>query len=252
MSSRKDIVCIKKNIETARGRLSFTLKRSCQRHTVAISIDELAAVSVYAPQRVPEHKITGFINQKINWIFKKRQEILLKQQRRKVKNFVQGEEFHFLGKTYPLHIGDGSKKRASIDFDGSRWNINLSNLPELNREKTIKNLLFRWYRQTALEILGSRVFSWARRLGVAPIKISIKTQKTMWGCCHFTKKAIHLNWQIILSPLHIIDYVIIHELCHLLVPNHSKRFWNKVEKFMPDYKLHRQWLKENADQLKIS
>jgi hypothetical protein len=82
-------------------------------------------------------------------------------------------------------------------------------------------------------------------MGVEPKKIAVRTQKRLWGCCDYHTQTIHLNWQIILSPIRVIDYVVVHELCHLTVPNHSKRFWKKVEKIIPDFKRHKQWLAVN-------
>jgi hypothetical protein len=68
----------------------------------------------------------------------------------------------------------------------------------------------------------------------------------MWGCCEKTRRIIHLNWQIIFAPRDVIDYVIVHELCHLKHSNHSPRFWAEVEKYLPDYRNHHKWLKDHC------
>ena len=106
--------------------------------------------------------------------------------------------------------------------------------------------MIQWYRRQAEEILGSRLFHYARLIGVEPKKIAVRTQKRLWGNCDYRTRTIHLNWQIVLAPLEVMDYVVVHELCHLIVPNHSKRFWQRVEKTMPDFKKHKQWLKDHA------
>ena len=97
----------------------------------------------------------------------------------------------------------------------------------------------------AKEILGSRIFHYARKMQVEPKSISIKDQKRIWGSCQYRKQSINLNWRIVMSPLDVLDYVIVHELSHLVVPDHSKRFWRKVEDILPNYKQSRQWLKQN-------
>ena len=77
-------------------------------------------------------------------------------------------------------------------------------------------------------------------------EVNVRTQRRIWGSCHPRTKKIFLNWQIIMAPIEVIDYVIVHELCHLLVANHSKRFWSKVARFKPDYKEQIRWLRSNA------
>ena len=122
-------------------------------------------------------------------------------------------------------------------------------LSESQRQEKIKEKIVKWYRAQAEEILGVRIFHYSRILGVEPKKIAIRTQKRLWGNCDYNTKTIHLNWQIILSPLKVIDYVIVHELCHLIVPDHSRRFWKKVADVMPDFKEYKKWLRVNAHEM---
>jgi predicted metal-dependent hydrolase len=86
-------------------------------------------------------------------------------------------------------------------------------------------------------------------MGTEPLKIAVKTQKRIWGSCHPRTKTINLNWMLVLAPLEVIDYVVVHELSHLDVPNHSRRFWKRVSGVMPDYRRQVQWLKEHAAEM---
>lgn len=162
------------------------------------------------------------------------------------KKFDQGGEFLFLGHYYPLEVVPGTGKRVQIGFSGQQWYVYVPQALEgIDREARIREKLYQWYRQQAEEIIGGRIFHFSRIIGVRPEKIAIRSQKRMWGCCDYTRKVIHINWQIILSPMLVVDYVVIHELCHLIHPNHSRLFWREVERYMPDYVHYKNWLKEN-------
>ena len=232
------------------GQIPYFLARSPRRKTITISIDPQAQVNVAAPYYLVHKEIERFIREKENWVIKNIHQINQRNEFIKKKRFEHGEEFLFLGEKYKLEVQETHLRKSQIVFDGSRWIMALpagQSLKEYQYE--IKERLIQWYRDQAKEILGGRIFHFSRILGIEPQKIVVKTQKRIWGSCDYRKKAIHLNWKIILSPLKVVDYVVVHELCHLLVPNHSKRFWQKVERVMPDYSRQRQWLRANAQEM---
>lgn len=104
------------------------------------------------------------------------------------------------------------------------------------------------YRQAAKEYITKRADYFADQLGVSYCTITIRDQKTRWGSCS-SKGNLSFNWRLILAPPKVLDYVVVHELCHRREMNHSPRFWALVQSMMPDYKQHRKWLKENGDRL---
>lgn len=210
-------------------------------------IDEQANVRVASPYSMPEAEIMDFIREKAKWIFAKIKEANKHQETAGRRDFDHGHQFLFLGCQYTLTLSEDKIRRSRIDFDrSSGWRITVpEQLPHAKRRSRVKEKMVQWYRRQAEEILGGRIFHYARLMGVEPKRIAIRTQKRLWGCCDYNTQTIHINWQIILSPLQVIDYVIVHELCHLTVPNHSKRFWNRVEKFMPEFRQYRKWLKTN-------
>ena len=137
-----------------------------------------------------------------------------------------------------------------MTFDGFKWVVRIPrHLSLAERQEDIKERLIQWYRLQAKEILGGRVFHFARIMKLGPQEIHVKTQKRLWGCCNYHKQTISLNWQIVMAPLAVVDYVVVHELCHLKIPNHSKQFWQKVEEVLADYQRHRSWLKINAEEM---
>lgn len=117
---------------------------------------------------------------------------------------------------------------------------NLSDAQKLSLEKR--------YREAAKTYIGKRVDYYADLLNVSYENITIREQKTRWGSCS-SKGTLSFHWKLILAPPKVLDYVVVHEVCHLIHMNHSKDFWMEVEKLMPDYKIHRLWLKKNGAKL---
>ena len=233
--------------QTPYGLLSFQLSRSSARRSLAITIDENARVQVAAPYLCSEKEIFSFIKQKSQWIFEKIAEAKQHLQTINNKRFCDGHTFLYLGKSLPLAVKTKDIKRSRIEFDGFQWKVDVPQELALHKqEQAVKAKLIQWYRQQAQEILGGRIFHHARRMNLTPNKVAVRSFKRLWGNCDYNTKTIQLNWQVILSPLNVIDYVVVHELCHLVHPNHSQRFWKKVEKYMPDYREHKRWLKEHA------
>ena len=112
----------------------------------------------------------------------------------------------------------------------------------------VKRNLIKWYLEHAKEKIGGRVNRFAQQIGKWPANIDVKNQERRWGSCSRTG-VIRLNWKIIMAPISVIDYVIVHELCHLIYPHHSTQFWQKVQSIIPDYKRRREWLKRFSLQI---
>ncbi|NLW24428.1 MAG: M48 family metallopeptidase [Clostridia bacterium] len=151
-----------------------------------------------------------------------------------------------MGKPYTLKVVRQKKSIPGVHL--KKGNIIVSISPGLEEEKErelIKEMLTKWYKDSFGDIVRERIEKYSPELNVAPAKIFIKNQKTRWGSCS-TKGNINLNWLLVMTPLEIIDYVIVHELSHLKVMNHSQEFWTLVESILPDYKERRKWLKENG------
>lgn len=111
-------------------------------------------------------------------------------------------------------------------------------------------MLIKWYQQQAETILLERTKSYSEVIGVTPSKITIKSFKARWGSCSI-RREIQYNWKIVMAPKHIIDYLVVHELCHIRHHNHSPLFWKTVAKYHPEYKECKVWLKNNASLLDI-
>ena len=137
-------------------------------------------------------------------------------------------------------------------FDEHGWIISLPpGLTQEIRRRKVKDALIKWYRREAMEVLGARVFHFVRIMGLEPMTLAVKTQRRIWGCCSYHDKRIFLNWLLVLAPMHAIDYVIVHELAHLTHPDHSRRFWEKVGRYLPDYQQRQDWLKSHMLEMKL-
>jgi len=122
--------------------------------------------------------------------------------------------------------------------------------PPSKSKQHIKELLTAWFLGKAKENFETKTNEYAELLGFMPKSIIVKTYKARWGSCS-TKGDISYNWKLILSPPHIIDYVVVHELCHMKELNHSPNYWKWVESILPDHKARRRWLREHGRELII-
>ncbi|MBF0532719.1 MAG: M48 family metallopeptidase [Candidatus Omnitrophica bacterium] len=240
-------------LPTPRGEIAYVLTRSRGRRRISITVTHDGRVQVSAPFSTAEKDIQNFLVQKTRWIEKY---VARGREQKKIadeQKFKDGGEFLFQGQFYPLKIVPAENSRIrKIDFNGEKWTVEVPTaLAGAGREAFIHDRLIEWYRRQAEEILGGIVFQYSRVLNVKPEKITVRTQKRLWGSCNFQKKAINLNWKIILTPPEVRDYVVIHELCHLIHHNHSAVFWNKVAEFVPNFKARRKWLKDNHGYLTL-
>lgn len=211
-----------------------------KRRTISIEISNKAELIVRAPYFLNKNDINNFVEEKRNWIQKKISEVSNKQFQK--KRFSIGEKFLFLGKEYPMEIHKTEK--YAIFFQIDKFVI---------AEDCIENArdyFIIWYKNQALIIFQERINQYASKLRLNYSSLKLSSASKRWGSCS-SRKSINLNWRLIMAPLEVIDYVIIHELAHTKEMNHSSKFWKIVEKEMPDYNKHRKWLKDNGYKLEV-
>jgi len=237
-------------IENCNNRIYYELTKT-KRKTIGIIVDKNGKVKVHAPSYVSDRQIREVVQKKADWIIKKVNEIAEKNLNSVYRQFVNGEKFLFLGKECTLEIAEKDLGKPEVLLKGDTIVVYISReLSVESRRQTIKEVLIKWYRQRFAEIVKERIEKHSVRLKAAPRKVVVKDQKTIWGSCS-KKGNINLNWRLIMAPLHVIDYVVVHELCHLKFMNHSKDFWNLVESIQPSCYENRKWLKANGHRLEI-
>ncbi|MGK9477117.1 M48 family metallopeptidase [Melioribacter sp. OK-6-Me] len=208
------------------------------RKTVLLQILPGGKLIVRAPKNITQLELDRIILNHSNWIIKKKE--LLKNQFVMKKEFSEGEQFLFLGNNYTLIYSDITKNIILSD------NLYINPKKKHIAEKLIQNL----YRDKAKEIIRERVFYYASKFGYQFKSIRITSAKKRWGSCSYNGN-LNFSWRLIMAPVDIIDYVVVHELVHLRIKNHSKVFWDKVAELMPDYYARRNWLKKNGNMLDL-
>lgn len=240
-------------LKTEAGDFSYRLLKSPRRTTMQITVTEQEQVRVTVPSYVTQGLIESFLRERAKWILDRLQEAGRANQFVRHREYVTGHEFLFLGKNYPLYVERlQAGQRSQISFDEHGWTIRVpAGLSPEEEHSKVKERLVRWYREEAQEVMAARLFHYVRVMNLEPMTIAVKTQKRIWGSCSFHDKTVSLNWLLVLAPLHVIDYVIVHELAHLKHPNHSKRFWAQVESVLPDFKERQDWLKAHRLEMKL-
>jgi hypothetical protein len=206
------------------------------RRTIALIIQPDGTLTVRAPLRMPESRIHEFVETHANWIHRKREQVQASPSSQK-KDYHDGELFLFLGKEYPLQIVAHTRTRLILKEDS--FHISKAHLPEA------REAFIRWYKLQAREVIAKRVALHGQQNGLYWKRLRISSARTRWGSCTAGGN-LSFTWRLVLAPLEVIDYVVVHELVHTRIQNHSLTFWKKVAEIMPDYKKHIAWLKING------
>ena len=205
--------------------------------------DEL---QIRVPNRVRDRKIVEILETKERWIRNK----VIQLQNQRIKNkreFISGESFSLFGRNLYLKVLEGGKVGTQLIDDYLITTVRTSEIGDL-RKSRIKTYLEKWYIHEAYQKLEEKVMRYSKIIRVSPREIKVRNYKTRWGSCD-NKGRLTFNFNLIKAPHEIVDYVVIHELCHMIQPNHSKFFWNEVARFDPSFKNHKKWLKLNGADL---
>lgn len=208
------------------------------RRSIAIMVHPDATVEVRAPKFIPEFAIKAFIKSKEDWI-EKRVEFVRKNKALK-KQFVNGERFQLLGKDYTLLIGNYTVIEIK---DG---NI----LFPLGMVSHGREMLEKWYVRQAKVIIKNLVDEYSKSMGTSYNGLTFSDTSSKWGSCTHDNR-LQFNWRLVMTPLLVVRYVVIHELAHTFEKNHSAKFWNKVRSVNPSYKAQIKWLKLHGGMLKF-
>ncbi|MFZ3590578.1 M48 family metallopeptidase [Bacillus sp. DJP31] len=217
--------------------ISFTIIYK-KRKTVGISIDLYGNIEVQAPKGTPDERVLQLIEEKWDWIQRNKKEMKDRVLGQQQKVYGQGESFLYLGKEYPIHISqDITINQDHVMFEGNKLHIYLN---ELDDEK-IKQALKRFYYQECKALVEKRIRSYQSNFKTKPRSIRISDNNRTWGTCD-SQLQLTFNWKLAMAPQQVIDYVVVHEMCHMVHLNHDRSFWRLLGKLMPDYKEQENWL----------
>lgn len=217
----------------------INIVRTNRRKTISIMVAE-GHVRVLVPKRLSGKEVSQIVDKRLPWI---RDKIRARSQIIPLKptEYVTGSNFMYLGKNYKLKLVPNGFEQVKLRNGCFVLGIN-GCVRNKNRQNIVREKLVDWYFRQSEKHLRKRTDFYGRILGVEPKKIHIKQYKTRWGSCSI-KGVIGYNWTIIMAPNRVIDYIVVHELSHILEHNHSVAFWLRVEGILPNYKLSRDWLK---------
>jgi hypothetical protein len=218
-----------------------------RRKSIALIVTPEAKLVVRAPQQIPLAQIEDFIHRKADWIIRQQTEMRRKfpygySGKQKIK-YQPGEMFWYLGQQYPLVITPADSDNGTLKrlvWDGTAFHLQARS----HREKAQQ--FIHWYRLQATQYLSQRVQALSRSSGLnGYTSLRISSARTRWGSCS-SRGGLSFTWRLVMAPPDVIDYVVIHELAHLRIRNHSKDFWTLVKQFCPDYKAKIAWLKAHG------
>ena len=218
-----------------------------KRKTMSLEIKPDGVINVLAPNGVDKNFIIDRVKDKADWIVKKLDELEDKNDKKIIRNYENGDVFLYLGKEYKLQvIIDKNLIRPKVNLENEKLVVRTN----IDNKEYIQQSLKRWYADETLDIVKKRINHYKKYFKDSVTAIKIKDQKTRWASCTY-KNEILFNLRCSMAPIEIIDYIVVHEMCHMEHRNHSKDFYNAVGKVLPDYKERINWLKDNGIKMNI-
>ncbi len=232
---------------------NYTIRRSQRAKKTRIIVTP-EKIEVVAPLGVSERTIHKFVNAHKEWVEITSEKVKLrKKNEKKIAPVIYGNGVlvPFKGHQIRIKLEQALSNRIKIEFDGEgQIMIFLPKLNETDKNELIRLALIEWMKGQAYRAVEAYVKEYAKKYNLYPRSLRIKTQKSRWGSCGIHND-ININWLLILAPPEVLEYVVVHELCHIKERNHSARFWQLVEIHFPTYKKQRDWLKKNGDSLAL-
>ncbi|MBX6353099.1 MAG: M48 family metallopeptidase [Thermoflavifilum sp.] len=217
----------------------FVVRSQRRLRTLALEVTP-SGIRLRAPLRISLADLQAWAQQRQGWL-----EIAWQQQRQ--RHHTSGESgtpWRWLGQLLPCQHQPGDH-RWHCQWDGQRLTVFS---PAGVSQADVDRRIAAWLRTQASALLRNRVADWAKRLQMNYGQVRIKDQRTRWGSCS-NRGNLNFNWRLVMAPEFVLDYVVVHELCHLREWNHSPRFWSLVEQAFPAYRTARQWLREEGGPL---
>lgn len=229
-------------IELNGHKTKFILKRSRVARLIWLKISPETGLTVTVPLRYNCENLPGYLTCRTGWIERNLEKYRSATPRPTSDGPNLPDKISFLGKSYVLKnsIDNGGFTAIALDTDVLNFNLAFG-------EPTLQGLKL-WLKDQAGRLIYDKVDIFGHKIQVIPNKVYVRDQKSRWGSCS-VRKNLSFNWRLIMVPEPVIDYVIIHELCHLKEMSHSKSFWKLVNVYCPEWRIHRKWLNEHCYEL---
>ena len=227
--------------------IDYQLMPGTNRSTTDIVIERNGAIVVRPPEGFSEEQVDAVVESKRMWIYRNLAEWRDLNATAVVREWVNGETFLYLGRSYRLSLV--SDQHCDVKLSEGRFCLKRS-LIDAGGPEAAKKAFETYYMAKGLQRIKDRVKYYAPKVGVQPSDLKVKDMSYRWASCS-KAGVLSFHWKCMMAPAKIIDYIIVHELCHMHQRNHSDAFWNEVDKVMPDYRERKDWLKNNGASLDL-
>ena len=218
-----------------------------KRKTMSIEVETTGEVTVIAPVGTSTDDVIEKVKSRAGWIVSKQYESKFINDTKIEREAVSGESYMYLGRNYSLDIRVGEDTdNISVKLFQGKFVVNTYT----KDEDLIKKAMENWYREKTLARVKERVSYYSSYFNDKVTTIKVKEQKKRWASCT-SKNELLFNWRCVMAPVFVLDYIVVHEMCHMEYKNHSKDFWNRVYAIMPDYEVRKSWLKNNGIKMDI-
>jgi predicted metal-dependent hydrolase len=226
--------------------IPYTIRRSAKATRVSLRIGQSAGLELVVPPDVEILNPDQVVRGKASWILRKLDFLSTSDGKNLRLSFSHGSTLHLLGREIVLELDESAEGKPSVNVDGRVCRITARHTDE----KTIKQVLFSWYREEAKRIIPHRAAQLASVHSLTYTGVKVRDQRTRWGSCS-SGGSLNFNWRLILAPPAVMDYLIVHELAHLREGNHSSKFWDVVAKMCPPYQEAERWIREHGLRLSM-
>ena len=226
-------------------RIPYDIRRSSRRRTVALTVAPPGRVILTAPRSTPVERLDAVVQAKAKWISSRLRLVRPVEPRPSPREFVGGESFLYLGRQYRLEVRRGGPE---VRLGGGRLRVSVpGTLTGEARAQAVREGMVGWYREHARERLTERTTWWAQRVGLPEPRVLVREQERRWGSC--SAGVVRFNWRIIQAPMRLVDYVVAHEVVHLVHDDHGREFWAELGRLLPDYEARRERLRTEGPRL---
>jgi predicted metal-dependent hydrolase len=229
---------------TINGRIvPYTLKRSTKAHFARLEVGSESGLTVVIPSTYQTQRVHLLLAKKQRWLTDKLGKYGHLELAGREPRVKAGDSVPYLGRNMKIETKENFETAGDVSMDEQSLVVSVR-----PGHSQISLALQKWYREEAQKKIGGMVEELSDRMNLTYNRVTLKGQKSIWGSCS-CRHNLNFNWRLLMTPEPVIEYVLVHELAHLKEMNHSPKFWNIVERYCPDWKAHRKWLRDNAHDL---
>jgi predicted metal-dependent hydrolase len=219
--------------------LTFEVRESNQRRTLEIIVDRDGSLVLATPPGVPLEMLEKFVDEHRVWIYTRLAEKEAQAHPESPREYVPGEGFPYLGRSYRLKVVEGSERQPPLRLYRSRFELRREAVPQA------RDHFIRWYTVHLRPVLDRHIAGLMNRVGAEPREVHVQDLGYRWGSSN-GRRHLYFHWRVAMLPHRMIEYLVAHELVHLIVRSHNDAFWERLERIIPDYADRQRWLKEHG------